>query len=322
MVRIACTRWKGKSSAHAEATARLQSKLELVLAHSDLPPRPHATTRRLYVLTRCYTAWRLPRAWARRLLRLERREAARLTANAYVSTLGGGYFMCRHNAHARTMARVQERLALSMGDTTLAGRCRVNLAYSELQAGEIAQAQARIEQEIAVATRWDDAELLLYARTARNFAARVAALETELRRTRPLRGERAQLLAQAQCRDDSKNISVELGPRHAPGVPDAGAVTGAGSDCVNEGDNTVEDELYRMRVHSPSSRALATGASSADQTAQPGAVTAQPVGALDAMDHYAVLVADASGGRASTFPHSSKNISKAHAPLGSMSLML
>ena len=143
----------------AGIACRRRDELELVLAQRDLPPRARAITRRLFVLTRCYAAWRLPRAWARRLLRLERREAARLTANAYVSTLGGGYFMCRHNAHARTMAHVQERLALSMGDTTLAGRCRVNLAYSELQAGEIAQAQARIEREIASAATQGDAEL-------------------------------------------------------------------------------------------------------------------------------------------------------------------
>ena len=86
----------------------------------------------------------MPYAWARRLLRLERAGAAAITANAYVSTLGGGYFMCKQLDSARAMARLQERLALRVGDGDLAGRCRVNLAYSEMQAGEFGSARLRL----------------------------------------------------------------------------------------------------------------------------------------------------------------------------------
>lgn len=48
--------------------------------------------------------------WGGRLIRLVNRRAALITANAYVSTLGGGHFLCKHVADARRLALAQMRI--------------------------------------------------------------------------------------------------------------------------------------------------------------------------------------------------------------------
>ena len=55
-----------------------------------------------------------------------------VTANAYVSTLGGGHFLCKHVDQAQRLAMLQASIAMKLGDPITASRCRVNIGYSQL----------------------------------------------------------------------------------------------------------------------------------------------------------------------------------------------
>ena len=63
------------------------------------------------------------RAWGRRLIGLCAERASLATANAWTSTLGGGFFLCRHIRSAQRMALRQLGLALRLGDPALASAC-------------------------------------------------------------------------------------------------------------------------------------------------------------------------------------------------------
>lgn len=55
---------------------------------------------------------------------------------AWISTLGGGYFLCRHLETAIWLARQQRWLALWMGNTDMADRCTLNEAFNYIHAGQ------------------------------------------------------------------------------------------------------------------------------------------------------------------------------------------
>ena len=74
-------------------------------------------------------------SWGKRILSLAHRKAAMISASAYISTLGGGYFLTRQLDQAQFMAKAQERVALSLGNLLLASQCRINLAYNLVSLG-------------------------------------------------------------------------------------------------------------------------------------------------------------------------------------------
>lgn len=55
------------------------------------------------------------------------------TANAYISTLGGGHFLCRHIDAAFAMARAQLALAVRAGDAGLYGRAGLHMVYGHVK---------------------------------------------------------------------------------------------------------------------------------------------------------------------------------------------
>jgi hypothetical protein len=57
------------------------------------------------------------------------------TMAGWLSTLGGGYFFCRHLSTALTLAKKQLKVALLMGDYNMAYKCVINQAYSYIYAG-------------------------------------------------------------------------------------------------------------------------------------------------------------------------------------------
>ena len=73
--------------------------------------------------------------WSQRILTLAHRRAGLTTLSAYISTLGGGYFLTRQLSVARGLARAQEQVAIDMGDVIQAAQCRLNLAYNLVQMG-------------------------------------------------------------------------------------------------------------------------------------------------------------------------------------------
>jgi hypothetical protein len=72
--------------------------------------------------------------WVRFILTsVEVRAASLIALNAYISTLGGGHFLCKHVKSAWRMALQQQAVAIALGDMELAGQCRVHLAYICMQ---------------------------------------------------------------------------------------------------------------------------------------------------------------------------------------------
>lgn len=57
------------------------------------------------------------------------------SVSAYISTLGGGYFLCRHLSTAIVLARKQGALAAMRGDQDMIWRCRINEGYCYLYGG-------------------------------------------------------------------------------------------------------------------------------------------------------------------------------------------
>ena len=67
------------------------------------------------------------------------------TLNAFVATMGGGFFLCRFLSTAVKLAQYQRRIALALDDIQLAMKCTVNEAYNYIHAGKIDHAERLIE---------------------------------------------------------------------------------------------------------------------------------------------------------------------------------
>ena len=62
----------------------------------------------------------------------------RLTSlSAYISTLGGGFFLCRYLSTAISLARRQCAIALMRGDCMMALKCRINEGYCYIHGGRL-----------------------------------------------------------------------------------------------------------------------------------------------------------------------------------------
>lgn len=113
------------------------------------------------------------RIFTPRLVRLENILVRLQSLNAFFSTLGGGYFLCRYLTTAVRLARTQRAVALSMGDQNLAGRCTVNEAYNYIHAGKIKHALMLLKQVKAAAVARGDDLTVSMCKSARIFAKRV-----------------------------------------------------------------------------------------------------------------------------------------------------
>ena len=113
------------------------------------------------------------RIWSAALIGIENLRIRLISLNAYIATLGGGYFLCRKLETARILARQQRMVACALGDFTLAGQCTVNEAYNYIFAGKISEALAMINSVSNDAKIRNDMLLLAVCRAARLFAKRV-----------------------------------------------------------------------------------------------------------------------------------------------------
>ena len=113
------------------------------------------------------------RIWSTALIRLENLRIRLISLNAYIATLGGGYFLCRKLETAVALARQQCKVALALGDLTLAGQCNVNEAYNYIFAGKIDEALSIIRSVSSCAKVRDDLILIAVCRAARIFGKRV-----------------------------------------------------------------------------------------------------------------------------------------------------
>ena len=108
-----------------------------------------------------------------RLVKLENIMVRLQSLNAFFSTLGGGYFLCRYLSIAVRLARSQRAIALSLGDRNLAARCTVNEAYNYIHAGRIRHALMLLKQVQGAAVERGDNLTISMCKSARLFAKRV-----------------------------------------------------------------------------------------------------------------------------------------------------
>lgn len=113
------------------------------------------------------------------LVKLENMQIRLQSLNAYVATLGGGYFLCRFLSTAISLANYQRRLALALGDYSLAMKCTINEAYNYIHAGMTKQANVLIKKTWKDAKQRNDALIISMCRSAKWFSDRVS--EAQLR---------------------------------------------------------------------------------------------------------------------------------------------
>lgn len=66
--------------------------------------------------------------------------------SGYISTLGGGFFLCHHFSTAIQLARRQQRLAILLNDESMYYACWIHQAYSHIYAGKFGKANAILRQ--------------------------------------------------------------------------------------------------------------------------------------------------------------------------------
>ena len=98
-------------------------------------------------------------ASAKRAVAFVNAVVALVTANAYVSTLGGGHFLCRHLNHSTLLAKLQIGISMGLQDPILESKCRVNLMYNALQLGNFKRAKRILRREELVAEQLESDEL-------------------------------------------------------------------------------------------------------------------------------------------------------------------
>nr|CCA27701.1 conserved hypothetical protein [Albugo laibachii Nc14] len=139
----------------------------------------HASTPRAVVVLVTYAPSQyFPFCWSsvRRAIRFVHGVAALVTLNAYVSTLGGGHFMCKHINQARLMARLQIAISIGLQDPVLKSKCRIHLAYNAVQTGHFRKAFKIIRQEARVAEELENEELKKVCDAARTYSRKVYGL--------------------------------------------------------------------------------------------------------------------------------------------------
>lgn len=98
-------------------------------------------------------------ASTRRAVKFVNAAVSLVTATAYISTLGGGHFLCRHLSQSTLLAKVQIGISIELKDPILESKCRVNLMYNALQLGKFKRAKRILRQEELVAKQLDSNEL-------------------------------------------------------------------------------------------------------------------------------------------------------------------
>jgi hypothetical protein len=122
-------------------------------------------------------------ATARRAVRFVHGVIALVTANAYISTLGGGHFLCKHLDQAKLLAKVQMALSRGLQDPILESKCRINLAYGAMQGGKFKRALRIIEGETKVANELENEELQKVCHAAKVYLYKNYKLQKEFLQT-------------------------------------------------------------------------------------------------------------------------------------------
>jgi hypothetical protein len=114
--------------------------------------------------------------WEDRLIILENRFVALANANAFISTLGGGHFLCKQVSRARAMALAQRRVARALGNEGLEAMTLVHLVYTDIQVGNFRRAASTLRALRAYAERAGNGVLTNMVESGQRFCRRTYAL--------------------------------------------------------------------------------------------------------------------------------------------------
>jgi len=117
----------------------LQQNFQLII----LPPfpTPYTYPNTSSIKSQAYLHLYPERIYTPYLIQSQNRILKLQTLNAYLSTMGGGYFLCRCLTISIQIARQQQRVALALGDLPLALKCIVNEAYNWIHVGKVKKAR-------------------------------------------------------------------------------------------------------------------------------------------------------------------------------------
>lgn len=130
-----------------------------------LPPYPSPASSRPLYPERIFTSSLV--RWENYLIKLQ-------SINAYMATLGGGYFLCRYLSQAIQLARWQRQVAYALGDMSLASKCTINEAYNFIQANRIRQANVMLRKTKREAQSRNDQLVVSMCDSALWFSHQVA----------------------------------------------------------------------------------------------------------------------------------------------------
>ena len=106
-----------------------------------------------------------------------------LTTSAYVSTLGGGYFLCKFVNQAKMMAARQFILAKCLNDKPLEIQCCIHMAYSLIREGKWAMALSIIKYQEARCTLLNSShEIISVVKSAKRFLRKIKKTSTKLKK--------------------------------------------------------------------------------------------------------------------------------------------
>ena len=125
--------------------------------------------------------------WNAKIMRLVSLKQKLLTTSAYVSTLGGGYFLCKFVNQAKIMAARQFTLAKCLNDTPLEIQCCIHMAYSLIREGKWNMASSIIKyQEARCALLNSNHEIISVVKSAKRFLRKIKKTSTKLKKIKIL----------------------------------------------------------------------------------------------------------------------------------------
>jgi hypothetical protein len=163
-------------------------RIRLVLRNSSAPPQKE-TAHHLVIWIQPPSSTYYQKDFSKALIAWENTLILYQSLAAWISTLGGGYFFCRHLRTAVALAQQQRQIALLMGDCNMAYKCTINEAYSYIYAGKFAMAFKTIDYIDVLHKRVDtqsrmDTTIRNMCQSARLFCMRVRKASKKLETSR------------------------------------------------------------------------------------------------------------------------------------------
>ena len=145
-------------------------------------------------------------SWSKKILHLVVMKQGLITTNAYISTLGGGYFLCRYLDHAKRMAGKQYLIAKKLNEPILMSQCCIHMAYSLIHEGSYRSAyNIIVNQEKGLLQKLQNNELKAIVSSAKHYLDKIKHVKAlkEIRVKRLTKSRHKELL--------SDNNKVEVG---------------------------------------------------------------------------------------------------------------